>query len=341
MPSSPKTIHLIDDRRMGGVTRFLDRVAIMRPDDDTLFVKRGGMRGHAHEAGTIVSHLAISWRTLPMLVTLRASNPDARIIHAEHSYCAGFEAHCVLPRRQHRFHTLLRTVYALFDEVIAVSEGQARWMRAIGVVPDRKVRIAPPLVELAPFLDVADFVPRRAPRYGFVGRLDRQKGLDTILPVWRETAPAAARFEVYGDGPMREELEAMAGRDPRIAFHGLTDSPSGAYRAFDVALMPSRWEPFGLSCLEARAAGRPALVAPVDGLPEQVARGGGLVVHGGEEEWAALFASNAASVGAPEAARRTAVSDAGNARLRWARILNGEDAATPLPSREGAATAAE
>jgi len=335
MPSSHKTAHLIDDRRMGGVTRFLDRVGEMRPDDDTLFVKRGSMRGHAHDAGTIVSHLAVSWRTLPMLITLRACNPSARIVHAEHSYCAGFETHRIAPRKRHRFHTLLRTVYALFDEVVAVSEGQARWMREIGVVPDRKVRIAPPMVELSPFLDIGDAVPRRAPRYGFVGRLDRQKGLDTILPVWREAAPAAARFEIYGDGPMRDELEAMADRDPRIAFHGATDSPAGAYRSFDIAVMPSRWEPFGLSCLEARAAGRPVMVAPVDGLPEQVARGGGLVIHGGAEEWGTLFAADTAPVGSLGqccAARCTAIDDARDARLRWARLLSdGIEGAAPAP----------
>lgn len=338
MSASSRTLHLIDDRRTGGVTRFLDRVGEMRPGDGTRFVKRGSMRGHVHDAGTIVSHLAVSWRTLPMLITLRACNPSARIIHAEHSYCAGFEAHCLPARRQHRFHTLLRTVYALFDEVVAVSEGQARWMRAIGVVPDRKVRIAPPMVELTPFLDVADAVARRAPRYGFVGRLDRQKGLDAILPIWREAAPAAARFEIYGNGPMREELETLAGTDPRIAFHGATDSPAGVYRSFDIAVMPSRWEPFGLSCLEARAAGRPVMVAPVDGLPEQVSRGGGLVIHGGPDEWGALFAVDTALAAAPgqsDIARRTAIADASDARIRWARILAAGDGTAADPGAEG------
>jgi len=343
MTAPHKTLHLIDDRRMGGVTRFLERVSETRPADETLFVKRGTMRGHSHQANTIVSHLAISWRSLPMLITLRACNPKARIVHVEHSYCAGFETHRVASHKQHRFHSLLRTVYALFDEVVAVSEGQSRWMRDIDVIVDRKIRIAPPLVDLTPFFDIPAPVPGPALRYGFVGRLDEQKGLDAILPRWRKVAPAGARFEIFGNGPMRDTMEILAGDDPRITFHGVTDSPADAYRLFDVAVMPSRWEPFGLSCLEAQAAGRPVLVAPVDGLPEQVRPGGGFVVDGGPEAWDPLFAEG---IGTDRIdwhsaqARLIATNNAGRSRARWAAILETTDGLS-VPYREPQVLAGE
>lgn len=328
MPINDKTVHLIDDRRMGGVTRFLDQVSTMRPDDTTLFVKRGTMRGHHHEQSTIVSHLAISWRTLPMLITLRACNPNARLVHIEHSYCAGFEEHRVALHKHKRFHTLLRTVYALFDEVVAVSEGQSRWMRGIGVIPDRKVKIATPLVDLTPFLDIPAPNITGALRYGFVGRLDEQKGLDAILKPWRDHAPDDARFEIFGNGPMREELEAIVDGDARITFHGVTDTPAEAYRSFDIALMPSRWEPFGLSCLEAQAAGRPVIVADVDGLPEQVVNGGGRVLRGGPDAWGAMIAnplSTAEIAAESERARGVAQQNANASRAGWAAILDPED----------------
>jgi glycosyltransferase involved in cell wall biosynthesis len=327
MPINDRTVHLIDDRRMGGVMRFLDQVSTMRPDDTTAFVKRGTMRGHHHDAGTIVSHLAISWRTLPMMITLRACNPNARLVHIEHSYCAGFEQHRVADYKHKRFHTLLRTVYALYDEVVAVSEGQAHWMRGSGVIPHRKVKIATPLVDLAPFLNIPPPEPTAGLRYGFVGRLDEQKGLDAILKPWRDSAPADASFEIFGNGPMREQLEAIAGGDPRITFHGVTNTPAEAYRSFDIALMPSRWEPFGLSCLEAQAAGRPVFVANVDGLPEQVAEGGGRALTGGPEEWAALVAEpmpQAEIEASSFRARQIATRNALNARARWADILDPE-----------------
>jgi len=233
-------IHLIDDRRMGGVTRFLEQLNTLRPGDKTEFCKRGSMRAVSYGVDLIVSHLAISWRTLPMLIALRACNPKARLIHIEHSYCAGFEKHRV--SKQRRFRALLRAAYGdpQFDEV---------------------------------------------KRFGFVGRLDEQKGLDIVVRAWCASPPKDAVLEIYGDGPMREELEKIAEHSPSVRFHGRTDHPADAYQNIDVALMPSRWEPYGLSCLEARAAGRPVLIANVDGLPEQMRSGGGLAVGNDEAGW--------------------------------------------------------
>ena len=93
--------------------------------------------------------------------------------------------------------------------------------------------------------------------------------------------------------------------------------------------MPSRWEPFGLSCLEAQAAGRPVLVSDVDGLPEQVAAGGGHIVRGGVEAWRSAFAQPFAPGGAERAsgkAREIARSNTQRSRDSWEAILNPPDA---------------
>lgn len=318
--------HLIDDRRMGGVTRFLDQLKTLRPQDRTDFVKRGTMRARAYDTPLIVSHLAISWRSLPMLIALRACNPKARLIHIEHSYCEGFETHRV--KRQRRFRTLLRAAYALFDEVICVSRGQAAWTAKAGIVPEGKQRIAPPLVDLVPFLDLPAPAFGETLRFGFVGRLDEQKGLDILVSAWRAARPERATLEIFGDGPMRETLEEMAKGETSIRFHGRTDTPAEAYRQFDVALMPSRWEPYGLSCLEARAAGRPVLTSGVDGLAEQVKSGGGILTRNTKAGWCAAFtdpAMGAALRLQTGIGRRTARRDAEEA-LRFWRNLESVDA---------------
>ena len=317
-----KTVHLTDDRRMGGVTRFLDRLCEVRPTDDVVFVKRHSLRARRYVATTIVSHLAISWRSLPMLIALRACNPSARLIHIEHSYCAGFEQHRV--KKTARFHTLLRAVYALFDQVVTVSEGQAEWMQAIGVVPQRKLTVANPLIDLEPFLDIEAPKPSAKTRYGFVGRLDDQKGLDTVLEAWALVAPKNATLDIFGDGPKREALEALAGDLPSVRFHGKVDDPARAYEAFDIAIMPSRWEPYGLSCLEARAAGRTVIVSGADGLPEQVLNGGGMIVAAEVAAWLQILSTDAQALSIPKDAkksRQTAIDDQKRAQLAWAEIL--------------------
>jgi len=320
-----KTVHLVDDRRMGGVTRFLDCLSAMRPSDERFFVQRHSLRARKYDATTIVSHLAISWRSLPMLIALRACNPSARLVHVEHSYSRGFEEHRV-PKKG-RFHTLLRTVYALFDQVICVSKGQAQWMQEIGVASEAKTVVATPLVDVAPFLDVAPARAGKVVRYGFVGRLDDQKGMDLAVEAWKLIAPVNARLEIFGDGPRREALEAQAADMSSIRFHGRVDDPSKAYESIDVAILPSRWEPYGLSCLEARAAGRPVIVSDVDGLPEQVGEESGSVVGSGLAPWLKIFAHAPEKLWDEARAERTRqIAKEENARsvARWNAVLDGE-----------------
>lgn len=325
MVNLARTVHLIDDRRVGGVMRFLEQLSELRPDDMTDFVDRGTMRGHRHNAGIIVSHLAISWRTLPMLITLRGCNPHARLVHVEHTYSAQFEKHRVDPRKAKRFHTLLRTVYALFDEVVAVSRGQAQWMSDLGIIPNGKVEVATPLIDLSPFLELPEPVPGAALRYGFVGRLDDQSGLDILIPAFREHAPAASQLHIYGDGPTETDLIALAQGDPSIVFHGRPQFRAEVYLDFDIAVVPSKWEPYGLPCLEAQAAGRPVLVADVDGLPEQVAKGAGRAVTNTPEAWATAFENpmSANEIAACTAsARSIAQQHSATSHARWMSFLN-------------------
>ena len=56
------------------------------------------------------------------------------------------------------------------------------------------------------------------------------------------------------------------------AKHLSTDAPR-IVQAFDIVAVPSHVEPFGLSSLEAMAAGRPVVASRVGGIPEVVADG--------------------------------------------------------------------
>jgi len=331
--STQKVIHLVDDRRMGGVTRFLDCLSSIRASDQVVHVPRKTMRARKYPAATIVSHLAISWRSLPMLIALRACNPSARLIHVEHSYCAGFEEHRV--RKTKRFHTLLRTVYALFDQIVCVSKGQAAWMHKIGVVGEDKTIVATPLVDLDPFLCVGCVQASSVTRYGFVGRLDDQKGLDRAIEAWKLIAPSNATLEIFGDGPKREALEALASDAPSIRFHGRIDEPAKAYESIDIAILPSRWEPYGLSCLEARAAGRAVVVSDVDGLPEQVSEDAGMVVASNLAPWIKVFSKVSEGLLDKRSLKRSqlqAVEANDEAKAIWNGLLEGEASETATVS---------
>ena len=268
-------MHLIDDATPGGVMRVLDYVTTHRDLTGTMRhkvrqIKRGSLSAPRLDADLIVSHLAISWRALPFLMQLRALNARTPMLHVEHSYTAGFVAHNVPSRL--RFHTLLRTAYALFDKIAAVSAAQRDWLATRELVDPAKLELLRSAVDVMPFLRLpsVDHPPKVI---GAIGRLDAQKGFDTLIRAFRACGRPDLRLEIFGDGAERAALETLAGNDPRIRFHGHCADQVAIMGSVDVVAIPSRWEAYGLVALEARAAGRGVLVSGVDGLADHLRDG--------------------------------------------------------------------
>lgn len=132
----------------------------------------------------------------------------------------------------------------------------------------------------------ANFVQPAQQRVGaggafvYVGRLTREKGVDTLLRAWGDAA-----FEIVGDGEERENLEGLA--PPSVRFLG----PVAAGRVTELLadaralLIPSRSEGLPRVVVEAFAAGVPVVASRVGGLPELVKDGvNGLLVEVDDEE---------------------------------------------------------
>lgn len=271
----PTVLHLIDDTTPGGVMRVVDHILntpLLRgqAQHQVAQVSKAALVAPKITADIIVSHTTISWRSLPMLISLRAKHPKAKLIHVEHSYTKRFTALNV-PKRE-RFFTLLRTAYALFDHVVAVSRPQGSWLVTRGLVAQEKLRVIRSAVDLATFeaLDAPTGQPRVV---GAVGRLHKQKGFDVLIQAFARLPDPDARLKIFGAGPERAALQALAAKDPRVSLEGHVDDPTQAMAAIDVLCVPSRWEAFGLVAQEGLAAKRRVFVAPVDGLQDQVSQG--------------------------------------------------------------------
>lgn len=264
-------LHLIDDATAGGVMRMLEHL-IANPvfsagaEHQVKQVRKGALNLGQHKADVIISHLTHSWRSLPALISLRARHPGARLIHIEHSYTRAFTAANV--QRTGRFYAMLRLSYALFDKIVAVSNAQADWMQARNLASQAQITVLSPRVDLSDFRALPH--PAKTPRIiGAIGRLDTQKGFDILIEAFRHLPDAQAQLYIFGQGAEEARLKELAAGDARIHFKGHASSPSEAMRQVDVVAMPSRWEAFGLVCLEARAAARPILTSAVDGLRDQ------------------------------------------------------------------------
>lgn len=113
-----------------------------------------------------------------------------------------------------------------------------------------------------------------------VGRLHRQKGLDTLVQAaallsHREPAPLVA---IAGDGPLRAELEQQVARlSAPVRLLGRRDDVADLLHAADIAALPSRWEARALVAQEALRVGVPLVTTAVGGLPELVGSAATLV----------------------------------------------------------------
>jgi len=113
------------------------------------------------------------------------------------------------------------------------------------------------------------------PLCGFVGRLVHQKGADLLVPLLDRLAADGFSFAVLGTGDTAHEevLAAAAARHPRqVAFRGKFDEALAhrIYAGSDLFLMPSRFEPCGLSQMYALRYGTPPVVRRTGGLADTV-----------------------------------------------------------------------
>lgn len=109
----------------------------------------------------------------------------------------------------------------------------------------------------------------------FVGRLDRQKGVDLLLKAVADLGDEVC-VRIIGEQVLSGQgIDDAALLMPHVSLLGWCDKATVAahINACDVVVMPSRWEGFGLVAIEAMRAAKPVIAAAVGGLNEIVVDG--------------------------------------------------------------------
>ncbi len=162
----------------------------------------------------------------------------------------------------------------------------------------------------------------------YVGRLDREKGVDVLLRAFARVVHRGqrARLVIAGTGSLEEELRkasAEQGIQEAVTFAGyvMADELSRLYRSAQVLCVPSLYEPFGIVALEGMICGLPVVASATGGLTEIIDDGasGWLVPPGNENALA-----NALSCVLEEAGVAQRLASSGQRRVRevftWERV---------------------
>ncbi len=108
-----------------------------------------------------------------------------------------------------------------------------------------------------------------------IGRLSYEKGFDVLIPAVKILMEKGytVSCDIFGKGPEKEKLIAQISKfdlGKRIKLRGAHNNVRSLLPQYDLVIIPSRKESFGLVALEAYDAGIPVIATDIPGLRETV-----------------------------------------------------------------------
>lgn len=250
----------------------------------------------------------------------------------------------VLAPRAHAVDRLARRALRHARAWQAISRRIAQTLASSGI-PEERVVLLPNAVDLSRFAGI-----RRddaaATRFVFLGRLEREKGLETLLAAFTAVAPShpGASLLLVGSGSLesllRQDVERL-GLGGRVQFAGHRDDIEALLATGNVGVLPSRIEGLSNTLLESMAAGLPMVASRISGNEDFVQHGkNGWLFEPGDSDGLARCLAAAATMDPAarramgEAARATVARQAGLDQVLdlLLRLYRGDPHPLPDPS---------
>lgn len=176
-----------------------------------------------------------------------------------------------------------RMLSPLCDKIVCISESEKKTALEKGICKESRIQVIMNGIDIPEYDRYQATMPDRtacnlpadAFLIGMVGRVCQQKAPDVFVQaaeIIKKRIPNAF-FVIVGNGELENGVWQFA------VEHGLTDSllitgwvenPMEYIRCFDVAVLLSRWEGFGLAIAEYMLAEKPVVATKVDAIPELI-----------------------------------------------------------------------
>jgi L-malate glycosyltransferase len=213
---------------------------------------------------------------------LKRQLPHVRLIFHEHGQVFGNNQTGPMSNiEQAVFLRFLRASNKRVDLYIAVSQQTRRLLVKQGI-PESRIKVRYNFVDLDRFSqkniswDIASEREKQGIAnddflVGYAGRLVENKGYRDFMSSKEHVKDKRIRFIIAGDGPGRNEIKSG------IKYLGYVSEMAWFYSLLDCLVVPSHWEPMGLTEIEAQAMGVPVIVSDVPALNEIIDGRNGLL----------------------------------------------------------------
>ena len=216
---------------------------------------------------------------------------DNTCIYNPHGWA--FNMRTVSPKKL-KIYAMIEKIAALFcTKIICISEAEKRAALKKKICKSSKLQVICNGVDIEEYENTvhgvinreALSIPEKAFIVGMVGRLMSQKAPDVFIRAAKEIKESIpeAYFIIVGNGDLEKSIRDYAKKnflEDSLLITGWVEEPLQYVELFDVALLLSRWEGFGLVLPEYMMVGKPIVATRVDAIPEIIQDGiNGLLVN--------------------------------------------------------------
>jgi len=244
----PESVHVVPTARsplslLGYAARVKKIIALERPSVLHL---------HSSIAGGIVRSMAL----------LGQIPGEVKIVYCSHGWAFDQAAS---PHKKLIYRWIERLLSRRSDAIICISHHETRIAEKFGI---RRCKCIPNGIDAIDAGQdqalVAEESTSKLREILFVGRLDRQKGIDALLDAYRRVRPNF-KLIVVGEA-VRNDLHLAPSE--QVEFKGWLEKEAldAVYKSCDAIIVPSRWEGFGLVAVEAMARSKAVFASAVGGL---------------------------------------------------------------------------
>ena len=195
----------------------------------------------------------------------------------------GWYFNATISKKKKKFFALIEKMLTLKTKMI-INISKSEYDSAIKnkIAPEKKMCIIENGIDFDKFKDNNKYRKETREKYnikdeeiviGVVGRLSEQKDPMTMIKAFKlvNDVKSNTKLMYVGSGNLEEDVKGYAkeaGILDKIIITGWVSNVEEYIPAFDIAVLPSKWEGFGLVLIEYMACDKPIVASDIGGIPD-------------------------------------------------------------------------